>query len=46
MTMDFSVVGSVALGVMRDGREGGEEGRSGRGTDAVFLIGKKGLTRS
>lgn len=37
--------GLVALGVMRDGKEGGEEGRLGGGTGAVFLIRRKGLTR-
>lgn len=38
--------GLVSLGIMRDGRRGGEEWRSGRGTAAVFLIGRKCLTRS
>lgn len=30
--------GLVSLGIMRDGREGGEKGRSGRGTAAVFFF--------
>lgn len=49
MAMDFSVVGSCIVGHnerWKGGRRGGEEGRSGRGTAAVFLIGRKCLTRS
>lgn len=42
--------GLVSLGIMRDGREGGEKGRSGRGTAAAvlffFSVRRKCLARS
>lgn len=48
MAMDFSVVGSCSVGRNERWKGGrrGEEGRRGGGAGAVFLIGRKGPTRS